>query len=484
VTETGRTWRARRRVVLPLAVVLLATGAAVVVPDPTPAAGAVVGPGDFTITSEVLATPSGAFPAASCSGSGALLAPGTVRCVVFTVTNSLSSPILVTSITSALADSSSTLPAECVGDNLLLPEFTGALSVPAGSTRTSLGVPVMLVESGIDQDACQGVTYDFVYTGSAQVTEGAAPISVEIVQAGAASALGVPVAFTASVTGAPVGTTPTGTVTFFGDTLMTGARALGTVPLDGAGTAQLPVSSLPEGTNRVFAAYSGDATFAGATSVGIVHTVVRPPARCTGVFPSTILGDPLFPNVSGTTGRDLVVARGGQFTVRGNGGNDCLIVGDRTQTVVGGSGDDVVIAGNGRKTVSVGAGNNVLVLGRGAARVSAASGANRVTLTGASGSVIRLGNGNNIVTVVGGSKIKIVLGNGRNVVRLTGGAKQVTIRAGSGRNVVYLGLGRGNSFSATKRTNVCHVPRPPRSWQGSPVGYYRDRVVNCRVVTP
>lgn len=483
MTETGRTRRARRTV-LPLAVVLLAAGTAVVVPDATPAAGAVLGPGDFTITSEVLSTPSGAFPAATCSGTGAQLAPGAVRCVVFTVQNSLSSPILITSITSTLAASSSVLPAQCMGDNLLLPEFTGALSVPAGGTSTSLGVPMMLIDSRTDQDACQGVTYDFLYTGSAQVTEGAAPITVELAQSSDASALGVPVALTATVTGGRVGVTPTGFVTFFGDTLMSGARPLGTVALDAAATAQLPVSSLPEGTNRVFAAYSADATFAGATSTGLVHTVVRPPARCTGIFPTTILGDPFFPSVSGTTGRDLVVARGGQFAVRGNGGNDCLVVGDRTQKVTGGSGDDVVIAGNGPKTVAAGAGNNVLVLGRGAARVSAGGGANRVKLTGASGSVIRLGNGNNVVTIVGGSKIKLVLGNGRNVVRLTGGAKQVTIRAGSGRNVVYLGAGRGNTFSAAKRTNTCHVPRPPRSWQGSLPGYYRDRVVNCRVVTP
>ena len=483
MTEAGGTRRARRTV-LPLAVVLLVAGAAAVVPDATPAAGAVVGPGDFTITSEVLEIASGPFPAANCTGTGALLAPGATRCVIFTVTNSLSSPILVTSITSVLAETSSALPAECVGDNLTLPAFTGALSVPAGGTRTSLGVPLMLIDSGTDQDACQRVTYDFVYTGSAQVTEGAAPVTVELAQSSTASALGVPVALTAAVTGAPVGVTPTGSVTFFGDTLTSGARPLGTALLDGSATAQLPVASLPEGTNRVFAAYSGDATFAGATSTGLVHTVVRPPAGCAGIFPTTILGQPFSPSVSGTTGRDLVLALSGQFTVRGNGGNDCLVVGNRTQKVIGGSGNDVVIAGNGPKTVAVGAGNNVLVLGRGTARVTAGNGANRLILTGGSRSVIRLGNGNNAVTIVGGSKIRLVLGNGRNVVRLTGGAKRVTIRAGSGRNVVYLGRGRGNVFSAAKRTSTCHVPRPPRSWQGSLPRYYRDRVVSCRVVTP
>src|SRR5439155_19844978 len=64
-----------------------------------------------------------------------------------------------------------------------------------------------------------------------------------------------PVTFTATVTGTG-GATPTGTVTFH-----IGSTVLGVVALNGAGVAQVTLSTFPFGTSVVVADYSGDAGF-------------------------------------------------------------------------------------------------------------------------------------------------------------------------------------------------------------------------------
>ena len=70
---------------------------------------------------------------------------------------------------------------------------------------------------------------------------------------------------TANVTG--TGGTPSGSVTFFN-----GTTSLGTAPL-ASGTATLSLSTLPVGSDSITAVYSGDASFAPATSAAQVVTV-------------------------------------------------------------------------------------------------------------------------------------------------------------------------------------------------------------------
>ena len=93
------------------------------------------GSSSFTITSSI-------YPSPACSGSTALLYPGTPRCMVFSVHNNLSVPISVGSITSALDTTDYPAPPPaCAGTNLTLPTYSGSLAVPANGDATSSGVP-------------------------------------------------------------------------------------------------------------------------------------------------------------------------------------------------------------------------------------------------------------------------------------------------------------------------------------------------------
>lgn len=84
------------------------------------------------------------------------------------------------------------------------------------------------------------------------------------------SAAGQSVTFTATVTSEPAGSLTDNVV--FRD----GATVLGSQALSG-NQAILSVSSLSQGTHSVTAEYSGDATFAGSTSLALTHTVTMTP---------------------------------------------------------------------------------------------------------------------------------------------------------------------------------------------------------------
>lgn len=119
--------------------------------------GSVAG-GEFVVTSTVTALP-------GCSGPGPLL-PGVDRCLTYTVHNLLRSPITVTAISIAGV----TAPAGCAPSNLDLDRtaFAGALEVPAGGMASAPGVPIALRETGINQDACKGVSFGLTLTGRAR----------------------------------------------------------------------------------------------------------------------------------------------------------------------------------------------------------------------------------------------------------------------------------------------------------------------------
>ena len=82
------------------------------------------------------------------------------------------------------------------------------------------------------------------------------------------------------------GATPTGTITFFD-----GANAIGTVAVDGTGTAALSVTDLLVATSphSVTAIYNGDATYSSSTSAAVTQTVTA--ITLTGVIGSTKVYD-------------------------------------------------------------------------------------------------------------------------------------------------------------------------------------------------
>ena len=490
MSSSGTTRRVRRALALPLAAIVLAAGATAVLarPEDGSSGSATTGgtPVDgFAITSAVFSTPSGPYPAESCSGGPALLSPGDVRCVVFTIHNAQPTPITVSSISSALGSASAGLPAECIGPNLVLPSFLGAVDVPANGTATTVGVPVQLKDSGTNQDACKSVTYDFVYTGTS-VSAGPSNASTSTVLRSTPnpSANGSRVTLTATVAADSSAVVPDGNVRFYVRTLFTAPRLLGTAALGADGTAHLSESTLPVGDDVVYAAYDGNPSFGASMSVGVIHTVVAPPALCLGPFSTLLVADPAPASISGTRGNDYIRSSSGTVPVNGRDGNDCLWTGNGRQTLTGGNGDDVILSGNGNKTVDAGSGNNRVVLGRGTSRVYAGSGSDIVSLGTGTGSVLRLGNGNDTVALGASSRTTVILGNGRNTVRITSRGSYNTIRSGTGITVVWFGTGTHNVFIGAKKGNVCHVPKPPRTWHGTAAAYYKDRFVNCRVVSP
>ncbi|MGE5324588.1 MAG: Ig-like domain repeat protein, partial [Actinomycetota bacterium] len=97
------------------------------------------------------------------------------------------------------------------------------------------------------------------------------PGSVGLLASNTSPATGASVTLTASVVQNPSLPVPTGTIAFDN-----GATVLGTVPLDATGTAALQTSSLPNGSNNLTAAYSGDANYAAATSAVVVVDVGAP----------------------------------------------------------------------------------------------------------------------------------------------------------------------------------------------------------------
>jgi len=178
------------------------------------------GSSSFMITSSTYATPSGSYPATSCSGTPALLYPAVTRCVVFSVHNNLKAAISIQSITTALDTTNYPAPpADCAGANLVLPTFSGSFNVAGGGDATSPGVPVELKDIGAPQNDCESYTYHFVYAGSANYTE-VYGTSTALGSSRNPSTVGQNVTYTATVTASasasqdPVPSSPTGTVTF------------------------------------------------------------------------------------------------------------------------------------------------------------------------------------------------------------------------------------------------------------------------------
>jgi hypothetical protein len=242
------------------------------------------GSSSFTITSSI-------YPSPACSGSTALLYPGTPRCMVFSVHNNLSVPISVGSITSALDTTDYPAPPPaCAGTNLTLPAYSGSFAVPANGDATSPGVPVELNDNGSNQDTCQSSTYHFTYSGLANYTDST---TTALTATPNPSPSGQSVTFTATVTETnasidPSG--PTGTMTFYSCTSNScgSTTSLGTGSVGSNGQATLSTSSLPVGTDYIEAVYGGSGTnLTGSTSNVLTQTVTSGSISTTSVFTSS-----------------------------------------------------------------------------------------------------------------------------------------------------------------------------------------------------
>jgi hypothetical protein len=536
----------------------------------------------FAITSTI-------YPSPACSGTPALLYPGTTRCDVFTVHSNLSAPITVTGITTVLNSSYQAPPAVCGGTNLTLPTFSGSVTVAGGGIANLPGVPIALKDNGTNQDACENFTYHFLYSGTAQYTDatstvltsspnpsasghsvtftatvtanntssdpslpsgtvtfykcptaacgtttslgtgtigagGKATFStsslpvgttyVEAVYPGAStnftgstsnvvaqvvtgatigtttaltstpnpSALGNSVYLTATVTKTSGSGTPTGTVRFYLGS--TSNSPIGTGTLNSSGKATFVTSSLPAGTDHLYAIYAGDTNFSGSTSPVRFQVVIGPPGTCTGSYSNSIIGNPFFPFINGTNGNDFIYAVGGDYALNGHNGNDCLVAGNGDNRITDGNGNDVVITGNDESAIWVGNGNDQIIVGNGSNSIITGNGIDSVTAGNGSGNRVIVGNGADSVAVGSGSHNTVSLGSGADIVTITTPGGHETINGGSGNETIHLGGGTYNTYKGGKGKNTCHLPTPPSSWHGMPAAYYHDTITNCTVVTP
>ena len=101
----------------------------------------------FTISSAI-------YPSPACSGSTTLLYPGVTDCAVLTIHNNLSVPLTLQNLSTTIPSP----PAGCPASNFDLPTFSGNLSIPASGTVSTSGLPISLIDTHTNQDACQGVT--------------------------------------------------------------------------------------------------------------------------------------------------------------------------------------------------------------------------------------------------------------------------------------------------------------------------------------
>ena len=228
----------------------------------------------FTITGSVYSSP-------TCSGAPALLYPGVTRCEVFSVTNSMTVPITVQTITTTLA--STGLPAQCGLSNLTLPKFQAGVSGAAfvvlpGKTATSPGVPISLEDSHSSQNLCAGTTYQFSFSGTATYTDSTSTV---LGASPSAPTYGQSVTFTGTVTGDNPNsdtTVPAGTLSFYSCSSATACNPsastlLGTGAFSG-GKATFSTSSLPLGASYVEALYPGSSTDYLASTSGILTVIV------------------------------------------------------------------------------------------------------------------------------------------------------------------------------------------------------------------
>ncbi|MGD0321941.1 MAG: Ig-like domain repeat protein [Acidimicrobiales bacterium] len=299
------------------------------------------------------------------------------------------------------------------------------------------------------------------------------------------SLLGESVTLSATVTKSSGSGTPSGTVSFYLGTPSGTHSLLGTGTLNSSGKASLTTTSLPAGTDSLYAVYGGGGSFAASTSPVITQVVIAPPSICTGSFSNFIIGNPGFPIILGTPGNSFIYAFGGDFLVIGGNGNDCIWAGNGDNLLIDGNSNDAVMAGNGDNTVGLGNGNDEVFVGNGSNGIEAGNGTDSVTVGNGSHNSITVGNGTDTVTIGTGSYNTVTLGSGTDTVTIQSPGSNDTITGGSGNETIYLGSGTYNTYNgAAHRTNTCHLPKPPSSWKGTTAAYYHDTVTNCTVVSP
>ena len=398
---------------------------------------------------------------------------------------------------------------------------TGTLTFKDASTIICANVPV--ISSGTTTATAQCLPPAYLIGGIHPITvvfsntdgnfsNSPSPVLVQTVQSSTKStdtnidsspnpsSLGSQVTLSVSVTKKAGSGTPSGSVNFYLGVPSGTHVLLGSGTLNSNGRATLIVSTLPLGSDNVYAVYQGDSHFSTSASPVLVQTVINIPPGCSTHIENVFFGSPSSPSIRGTNDEDFISASGANYTIDSRNGDDCIVVGDGNNNVNGGNGDDVVVAGNGNNRISLGNGDDHVTAGDGSNSIVLGNGENSIIVGNGSGSTVSVGNGPDSVTLGSGSNNTVSLGNGTDVVTIQGGSHDV-VSGGIGhsegdddgdnqgsqraRDTVYLGAGTYNTFHGMDhQDNACHLPTPPSSWHGSAAAFYHDTIINCTVVTP
>lgn len=233
---------------------------------------------DFVITSTVSSSSSAQVPA--------LLYPGVPRYLWYTVQNESGVPLTVTELRIA----SVLPPFNCPASNLDLShtEFVGRLFVAPWGTG-SVSVPIVMIDTSTNQDACQGTVFRFFYQGQATVL---VPTRTDTFVASSPdpSASIDSVEYTVTVTtkgGDPqrdVSNSPGGLVNVYdnGREICVGLDLVANGP--GSAIAQcVEAAPLSAGLHRITATYvSSSGEFIGSTSRALKQQVYVAPSSCGG----------------------------------------------------------------------------------------------------------------------------------------------------------------------------------------------------------
>jgi hypothetical protein len=163
----------------------------------------------------------------------------------------------------------------------------GTFSAAASYDATS---PLGIVAADFNGDGVADVaTTDSV--SSLQIFLGSVATTTTLISSANPSISGASVTFTATISNLAA----TGTVTFEDASNSNAVLGSGAVTLV-SGVATLPISTLSAGTHSIIAVYSGDSTYAGSTSTGVIQNVLT--ATTTGLVsslnPSTFGGSVTF----------------------------------------------------------------------------------------------------------------------------------------------------------------------------------------------
>ncbi len=167
------------------------------------------------------------------------------------------------------------------------------------------------------------------------------------------------------------------------------------------------------------------------------------PAQCDqNLTYNVINGTNASQTINGTSGNDLIFARGGSDKIDGKSGNDCIVGGDGSDSIKGGSGNDVILGGDGSDKIEGGSGVDSLYGEEGSDSLS--GGAENDMLSGGDGTdSLDGGSGNDS------------LHGGNGTDSLKGGAGNDSLTGDSGMDSAKGGA--GSDTCSAESENSCEL---------------------------